>query len=46
MKTAVFVASHICYDKQLTFLDKCLNSLEDQTVNTNVHISISFENTE
>lgn len=44
MKTAVFIASHICYDNQCVLLDKCLISLENQTVHTDIYVSISFEN--
>ena len=44
MKTAVFIASHICYDNQCLLLDKCLISLEGQTVHTDIYVSISFEN--
>lgn len=44
MKTAVLVSSHIYYSDQLTRLDKCLNSLCEQTVLPDVFVSISFAN--
>ena len=46
MKTAVFVPSHINYSDQLMRLETCLDSLINQTVKTDIFVSISFDNDE
>jgi hypothetical protein len=42
MKSAVLIASHIRYEKQIEYLIQCLISLRDQTVKANVFLSVSF----
>jgi hypothetical protein len=39
----VFIPSHICYDLQLTYLDKCLMSLLHQNKKIDIFVSISYE---
>ena len=43
MNICVFVPSHINYDGQLTYLDKCLTSLVNQTYKCDIYVAISFE---
>ena len=43
MNTAIFVASHIYYDNQLDLLNTCLISLVNQTKQSDIFVSISFE---
>jgi len=43
--TCIFIASHISYDNQLEYLDKCLDSLINQKcANCDIYLSISFSN--
>ena len=44
MRTCILVASHIYYDNQLDYLEKCLSSLIKQTVKSDIYVSISFIN--
>lgn len=43
MKTCVLIASHVSYDKQISYFDKCLNSLLKQSVVPDIHVSVSSE---
>jgi hypothetical protein len=42
MKVGVFIASHIYYNGQLDYLEKCINSILDQSVVPDILVSISF----
>lgn len=41
---AVLIASHVCYDEQLGYLQKCFDSLLTQTCRSDIFCSISFDN--
>lgn len=43
MKTCVLIPSHIYYDNQIDLLEKCIISLINQTEETHIFLSISFE---
>lgn len=43
MKTCVLIASHVSYEKQLSYFDECLNSLVKQSVVPDIHVSVSSE---
>lgn len=43
MKTCVLIASHVSYEKQISYFDKCLNSLLKQSVVPDIHVSVSSE---
>lgn len=40
----ILVPSHICYDLQLKYLAKCLESLLSQNKKVDIYVSISYEN--
>lgn len=44
MKTCVLIPSHIYYDNQIDLLEKCIISLINQTEETHIFLSISFDN--
>lgn len=44
MKTCVLIASHISYEGQIELLYNCLMSLKNQTYQTDIYLSISFDN--
>lgn len=43
-KVAILIPCHIYYNEQIHLLDKCIDSLINQSVKCDIYISISFEN--